>query len=85
MPTSCTRDSRYVLSWTTAVPLQCYWKVREKKFLKIKTTREVKFIVFYMSREFSGVSVEFGFVGDFLFPNGSLLWGCHFWSSLALN
>lgn len=48
-------------------------KLEKKMFLKIKTTREVKFIVFYMSREFSGVSVEFGFVGDFLFPNGSLL------------
>lgn len=38
-----------------------------------------------MSREFSGVWVEFGFMGDFVFPNGSLLWGCHFHSSLALN
>ena len=38
-----------------------------------------------MSREFSGVWVEFGSVGDFVFTNGSLLWGCHFRSSLAFN
>ena len=42
-------------------------------FQKIKTSKEVKFIVFYMSREFSEVWVEFGFVDDFVFLNGSLL------------
>lgn len=77
-----------LLSRMTAVPLWCFWKVREKKcFKKLKHLGKLSLLCFicqgiYM---FSGVWVEFGFVGDFVFTNGSLLWGCHFRSSLALN